>query len=279
MLAKLIKYDLKYILKSVSIYIVILLICAVCFNITSYDTSCEVVNDVSVCNEVPVFLQIFHTIFWNAMFAVIIGLFLNAAIRTWARFKINFFSDESYFTHTLPIGNRTLWTAKFLSAVIVTIIVIAAIAASLGILQLTPDGQILTMSFGIGKSQTSSSFYFIYILTVFTQLLYGIMCGFTGITISNKTNSHSNLRAILCGFAVYLLGVLIMLGCFLIWSTFDNGINSMLFSGASSQTVMVLTEESYLEKALAGFGIIYLVMIVALYFINRKLLSHGIDID
>lgn len=232
-----------------------------------------------VCNEPPVFLAIFHTVFWNAIFAVIIGLFLNAAIRTWARFKINFFNDESYLTHTLPVSNTTLWFAKFLSAVIVTIIVIAAIAVSFSILQLTSDGQLLTANFGIGKPQMSSSFYLIYILTVFTQLLYSIMCGLTGITISNKTGSRSGLRAVICGFAVYLLGVLIMLGCFLIWSTFDGGIHATLFSGASSQTVSVLTGEGYIEKALIGIGIIYTALIATLYFINQKLLSRGVDID
>lgn len=279
MLGKLIKYDLKFILKSVSIYIVILLLCAIFFNITSYDTSCKLVDYMPVCNEPPVFLAIFHTVFWNAIFAVIIGLFLNAAIRTWARFKINFFNDESYLTHTLPVSNTTLWFAKFLSAVIVTIIVIAAIAVSFSILQLTSDGQLLTANFGIGKPQMSSSFYLIYILTVFTQLLYSIMCGLTGITISNKTGSRSGLRAVICGFAVYLLGVLIMLGCFLIWSTFDGGIHATLFSGASSQTVSVLTGEGYIEKALIGIGIIYTALIATLYFINQKLLSRGVDID
>lgn len=279
MLAKLIKYDLKYILKSVSIYIVILLICAVCFNITSYDTSCEVVNDIPVCSEAPVLLQIFHTIFWNAMFAVIIGLFLNAAIRTWARFKINFFSDESYFTHTLPISNKTLWTAKFLSAVIITIIVITAIAVSFGILQLVPTGKNFMMSLGIGAPGTTPLYYVVFILTIFTQLLYSIMCGLTGITIGNRTGNNGGLRAVICGFAIYLLGVLIMLGCFLIWSTFDDGIHAMLFSGMTSQSAMALTGEGFIDKALTAAGIVYTAMIAALYFVNQKLLSHGIDID
>lgn len=279
MLGKLIKYDLKFILKSVSIYIVILLLCAIFFNITSYDKSCKLVNDMSVCNEPPIFLAIFHTVFWNAIFAVIIGLFLNAAIRTWARFKINFFNDESYLTHTLPVSNTTLWAAKFLSAVIVTIIVIAAIAASFGILQLTSDGQLLTANFGIGKPQLSSSFYLIYLLTVFTQLLYSVMCGFTGITISNKTGSRSGLRAVICGFAVYLLGVFIMFGCFLIWGMFDSGIHAMIFGVEPSAAAYEVFNQDFMFMALTGVGVIYTVLIAALYFVNQKLLNRGVDID
>lgn len=278
MLGKLIKYDLKFILKSVSIYIVILLVCALLVNLTAYD--CQIHDGVSTCDNVPASLQVAHAIFWNIMLAVgIIGLFLNVAIRTWARFKVNFYHDEAYLTHTLPVKRRTLWAAKCISAAIVAIIVIAAIAISFSILQLTSSGKTLAMSFGFGVPDASASFYFIYIFTILTQLLYCIICGFTGIIIGDKTGNRSSIRAIICGFAVYLLGVLIMLGCFLIWSTFDDGIHAMLFTGASSQTVMALTGEGFIEKALAGIGIIYAIMIATLYFVDQKLLERGIDVD
>ncbi len=278
MLAKLIKYDLKFVLKSVSIYIVVLFICALLVNLTAYD--CEIHDGVSTCADVPSVLQVAHSIFWNIMLAIgIIGLLLNTVIRIWARFKVNFYHDEAYLTHTLPIKRQTLWAAKFLSAVIVAIIVIAAIAVSFGILQLTPSGKILAMGFGFGAPDMSALFYCIYVITVLTQLLYCIMCGFTGIILGNKTGNRSTIRAIFCGLGIYLLGVLIMLGCFLIWSTFDDGIHAMLFTGMSSQSAMVLSGEGYIEKALTGIGIIYAIYIAALYFINRKLLSRGVDID
>ncbi len=279
MLAKLIKYDLKFILKSVSIYIVILLICAILFNLTAYDSTCEIINDIPVCTEAPIFLQITHTVFWNAIFAVIIGLFLNAMIRTWARFKVNFYHDEAYLTHTLPVSRQTLWVAKFLSAVTVTIVVIAAVALSFLILQLTPSGKNFVQSCGIGVPGADPLYYVVFILTVFTQILYGILCGFTGIIIGNRTKARNNLRALLCGAGVYLLGVLIMLGCFLIWSTFDDGIHAMLFTGMTSQSAMVLSGEGFINKALTGAGIVYTLMITALYFIDQKLLSRGVDVD
>ena len=40
MLAKLIEYDLQFILKTVAIYAVILLCCAALFNMTAYDIPC-----------------------------------------------------------------------------------------------------------------------------------------------------------------------------------------------------------------------------------------------
>lgn len=281
MLTKLIKYDLKFILKSVSIYIIILLICAMLFNLTSYDyPTCQIIDDVTVCEDnASIILQIAHTIFWNAIFAIIIGLILNAIIRTWARFKINFFHDEAYLTHTLPIKRKTLWAAKFISAIIIVAIVILAIAASLAILQLTESGKMLTYSFGIGAPMLTPLFYCIYIFTVITQLLYMAICGFTGIIIGNRMNARNNLRALLWGIGIYLIGVFIMLGCFLVWSAFDGSIHAMLFSGASSQTVLELTGVGFMEKTLTGVSIIYTIMIATLYFTDQHLLGRGINID
>lgn len=279
MLGKLIKYDLKFILKTVSIYIIILLICAALFNMTAYDTSCRLVNDMPVCDEPPVFLQIFHTVFWNAVFAIIIGLLLHSTIRTWARFKINLFNDESYLTHTLPISRRTLWVSKFLSATIVTLVVIAAIGASFGILQLTPSGKDLAMSFGVGAPGMPATFYIVYFLTVFTQLLYSIMCGFTGIIIGNKTGNRSGARAVLCGFAIYILGVFIMLGSFLVWSNFDTSIHAMIFGAETAATAHELFDQNFMIMVLTGVGIIYSIFIAGLYFINQKLLDKGVNID
>lgn len=45
MLAKLIKYDLKYLLKSVALFGGLLLICAILFNITGYHEIIEPGND------------------------------------------------------------------------------------------------------------------------------------------------------------------------------------------------------------------------------------------
>lgn len=279
MLGKLIKYDLKFILKSVSIYIILLFACTLLFNLTTYDSTCELVNDVPICTEVPMFLKIMHAIFWNAFFAIMVGLVLNAIIRTWARFKINLYHDEAYLTHTLPISRATLWASKFITAIIVTIIIIGSVALNFLILKLTPSGKGLIQSCGIGIPGTDPVYYIAFILTVFTQLLYGIMCGYTGIILGNRAKARNNFRALLYGGAIYLLGVLIMLGCFLIWSTFDDGIHAMLFTGMSSQSAMALSGEGFIDKALTAAGIVYTIMLTALYFINQRLLNRGIDIE
>lgn len=280
MLAKLIEYDLQFILKTVAIYAVILLCCAALSNMTAYDIPCWLDdNYMPVCDEPPVFLQITHTIFWNAIFAVIIGLLLNSVIRTWMRFKINLFSDEGYLTNTLPITRKTLWASKFFSAIIVTLLVIGTIAIALSILQLTPSGKDLAITFGFGMPDATPIFYLVYLFTFFTQYLYATICGFTGITIGSKTNNHRNFRAVICGFAVYIIGILIMLGCFRVWANFDTSIHAMLFGAKPPQIAHEIFNQDFMIMALTGIGATYTALITTLYFINRKLLNDGINLD
>lgn len=280
MLGKLIKYDLKFILKGVNIYIVILLVCTALFNITSYDYVYEIHEGYPISTPTaPVIIQVFHTIFWNAIFATIIGLIINAAVRTWGRFKNNLYHDEAYLTHTLPVNRKTLWMAKFLSAAITTSIVIAAIGLSFALLQLTPSGKDLTMAFGIGAPGSDFTFYLVFILTAFTQLLYTITCGFTGIIIANKTNKRRGFRAILCGFGVYLLGVFVLLGCFLVQGTYDPNIHAMIFGTESSALAQEIFTQSFFVRTLAEFSTLYAIMTAILYFTSQALINKGVNID
>lgn len=278
MLGKLIKYDLKFILKTVSIYAVILFCCAILFNITAYDITCKIVDDASVCDEAPLILSILHTIFWNAIFAVIIGLILNGIIRTWARFKLSCFSDEAYLTHTLPIKRNTIWAAKFCSAAITIFIIMIVVAISCIILSFTPSGQNLIASFGI-INDASTSYYAIFLLTVFTQLLFMTLCGMTGITIANHRNSNRNLNALIWGFIVYMIGVFIMFGCLLLASNFSEPVHAMFFGAKTPSAAAELFTQDFLQSLLIGVGVIYIVLITALYVIDRNLLEKGVNLD
>lgn len=278
MLGKLIKYDLKFILKTVSIYGIILLCCALLFNITGYDTNCRLVDDMTVCDEAPILLQIFHTIFWNAIFVVIIGLLLNGVIRVWARFKINCFSDEAYLTHTLPITKKTLWLSKFCSAILTILFMLIVSAISFVILSLSPNGQLLVADFGI-TTDRPFSYYIIYLLTIFTQLLFMTVCGMTGIIIANRNGSHRNFHALVWGFIVYTVGVFIMLGCLLLASNFSEAIHAMIFGAGTSATAQEFFTIDFMQNLLIGIGIIYIVMTTTLYFVDQALINKGVNID
>lgn len=214
MLAKLIKYDLKYLLKSVALFGGLLLICAILFNITGYDYLYEIVTSSTASDftlTILFILQFLHTIFYNAIFIIVVWLVLNSIMRIWHRYRASFFLDESYLTHTLPIKRSTLWLAKFLSTVITLLSVLAAIAFSFAVLSLSPNGKDLIASFGIFPHKPNPFYIVSYIITFFTQLLCATMCGLLGITLGNRAQNHRLRKSIFFGTAFYILCGLILI--------------------------------------------------------------------
>jgi len=90
MLKKLLKYDLFYTYKIIIIYYALSLIFALLTRVfLNFDTT--LLNIIgSICSGVTITLMI--------------NIIINTLIRNWARFNINFYKDESYLTHTLPVS-------------------------------------------------------------------------------------------------------------------------------------------------------------------------------
>ena len=49
---------------------------------------------------------------------LLINILINNILRIWARTIKNFYSDEAYLTHTLPIKKETLFLSKVLTTII-----------------------------------------------------------------------------------------------------------------------------------------------------------------
>ncbi len=277
MLAKLIKYDLKYILKSVTIFGSTLLICTVLFNITGYSV---IYNGDTTRYTAPMLVIILHTIFYNAIYIVGLWMILNTIMRIWHRYRANFFLDESYLTHTLPIKRSTLWLSKFLSAIIAILAIFAVVGLSAAVLNLSPDGELIIANLGI-KSYGDLDIIFavIIVAAIFAQLLYSVMCGLVGITLGNRTGTNRSRNAILCGLAIYLLGALILVGCILLWSCFDQSIKPIIFGAEPGSNPHEIFTQDLITHLLAGILVIYAALITILYFTNRTLLQKGINID
>ena len=102
MLKKLLKYDLK----SINIVLIVFYLLSIFFSLLTriflnIDNSfiCNVIGQ--ICN--------------GTMIAMMFNIIINNMIRLWVRFKQNFYGDESYLTHTLPIPKKTLYLSKFIT--------------------------------------------------------------------------------------------------------------------------------------------------------------------
>ena len=105
MLKKLIKYDLKWSFKVVSIFLGLGFAFAVLGKLFSLIENSTVFNIISlICNG-------------TALSLIISGL-INCIIRSWVRIITNLYKDESYLTHTLPISRETHYLSKIISFMI-----------------------------------------------------------------------------------------------------------------------------------------------------------------
>lgn len=285
MLAKLIKYDLKFIYKTLIIFIGLLVISAILLNVTSYDVEYTYENGMQVSGIIypPVILQILHTIFFNCVIAFSISLILNSLMRIWYRFKNNFYHDEAYLTHTLPIPRNTLWLAKFLSTIIVLFSVILTFAATFALLSLTSGGNRLLSGLGLNSLFSSTEngqvLYTLLILVAFAELLFIALCGMSAVILSHRSSKPSGLRTVLFGFALYLISCLLLLGVIYLWSLFDHDISYLYSSTLGSATATSIFTSSFIIKILLGVTIYYTAAISALYLLDQKLLKKGINLD
>ncbi len=280
MFLHLIKYDLKFILKTVLIYGIVLLTSALLMNLTSYDYTPTILDASGQVfggdPDAPVIIQFLHTVFYNAVIAMLIAMFLNAIIRTWARFKISMYGDEAYLTHTLPIPRHTLWLSKFLSSALALIITFIIAGLTALILNLTPSGKQLIGAFGLSQNATPL-YYFTYFITVFAQFFFMTMCGLSGIVIGYRHENHRTLHTLLWGFLIYIIGALLLFALIYLLSLIDLGIHQAIF-GDSLNSHGLFTLD-FIIKILSCIGLAYLTMSIILFFLDRKLLQKGINLD
>ena len=280
MLAKLIKYDLKFIFKTVNIYLILLLLSVILHNITSYDytpTFLDASGQVFGSDpDAPVIIQFLHTVFYNAIIAMLIGLVLNSIIRIWGRFKYNMYGDESYLTHTLPVSRKTLWLSKFLSLLLTILGVIAGIGISFWILSFVLTGRNLIGSLGFTE-QAPFSYTIALLIGLYVEMVFITLCGITGLIIGHRTSNHRRLHSIIYGFIIYAFSAVLLLGFLTLWSKLDPSIAALFNTTASNH--YDLHSMDFITKILFGIDLAYTAMIAILAFINYRLLKSGVGVD
>lgn len=297
MLLKLIKYDLKYIFKAASIFAIIFLASIVFYNLTGYDIITitegqgESLKIVGETYSRPAIFLVLHGLFYNIIYISLVGLILIAIIRIWQRFKTNFYSDEAYLTHTLPVSRNTLWAAKVCSAflTIISIILIATIGGL--ILSLARDGLQLLQSLGMVTGCASCirkyyhvepqniSFYLIFASLILTQLMFTVLCGFTGIILGYRTNIHQGIRSLLTGFTIYILAAVILLFSIdNLFPIFDSKM-SHLTTTIHGNTAAGHYGPNFVSRTLVYIGLTYVCFSAILYFVDQKVLKRSINLD
>ena len=263
MLKKLLKYDLKNIFRFLIIFYSLALFFALLTRIFFNIDNSLIMNIIGeVCSGATI----------SMMFSIII----NNLIRLWVRFKNNFYGDESYLTHTLPIEKKTLYLSKILTAFITTFTSVLVIAIVLFIAYFSKENieSLKNILLPLANILDSTIFKIIlaFLFVFFLEFLNILQAGYTGIIIGHKMNNNKVGFSVLYGFITYMITQVFALVMLFIVALFNKDLMNLFYT-----TEMINLDMINLVIYLAI--IIYTITLIVGYIVNTKLFQKGVNVD
>ena len=263
MLTKLLKYDLKYMIKNMSVFYILALFFAIVTRVLFEIKQTIIIN---IIGQISV----------GCMFSMVASILINTMMRSWVRFRDSIYKDEGYLTHTLPVTKNNIYNSKFIQALIFFIFGFLIILASLFITYYTKDRWLILTSY-INKITTGLNFNNVLfvisvIAVIFLEIFNAIQCGFLGIILGYKKSNNKVGFSVLFGFIAYLLSQSTVLLLVYLVGLFDSSIMDLFKSN------IVLNNHSF--KLLFVLAIIlYLILIWLMSIICKKQVNKGINIE
>ncbi len=263
MLNKLLKYDLKYMIKNMSVFYILALFFAITTRILySLDQS--------------VIVNIIGKISNGCFIAMLANIIINVMMRSWVRFRDSIYKDESYLTHTLPVTKNNIYNSKFIQTLIFFVFSFAFVIVCLFITYFTKDRwELLKLS--IDKITTGldmNTWFFVIgmLLVVFLEFFNAIQCGFLGMILGHRRNNGKIGYSVIFGFLAYLISQSIILLLVFMVGVFDSGIMS-LFKNEP------LMDTSALKLLIVLSSVLYVLMIFAMNLLCKKILNKGVNVE
>ncbi len=264
MLIKLLKYDLKYMIRNMCVFYIL----SVFFAITTRLLSLP---------EQTVMIKILSRISSGCMIAMIANIIINVMMRSWVRFRDSIYKDESYLTHTLPVTKNDLYNSKFIQTLIFFFVGFVFVILSLFIAYYTPHTWLIIKEYikAITTGFNMSMLFFITITfaIIFLELFNAIQCGFLGIILGYKMSNGKTGLSVLFGFVFYLISQTLVLSLVFIYGLFDNSVMELFKSGTINIDV-----NAFRVLAIVS-SILYLIIIFGMSIICKKVLNKGVDIE
>lgn len=263
MLKKLLKYDLKYMLKSISVFYILALLFAVLSRLLTLPKQ-------------TIIITVLLGITKGCLYSMLASTLINTLMRSWVRFRDSLFKDESYLTHTLPVSKNSIYQSKFLLSLIYTIIGFVVIILSLLIAFYTKDNwtSLTNLIKGISKGFNVSTTFFVASLVsiIFLEMFNILVSGFLGMIIGYSKENNKLPLSIMFGFIIYVISEMFVLLVMFIAGLFNNDI-AVIFTSTSVLNMDVL-------KTITILGIsVYTASILIINLVSVKLLKKGVNIE
>lgn len=263
MLIKLLKYDLKYMIRNMLIFYTLSIFAAILTRIFF------------LLNQTTVVIVI-RNICVGVMLSMIFSTIINTVIRSWIRFKSSLYGDESYLYHTLPVTKEQLIQAKFLESILFTLVGFGCAIISLLIAYASKENFELLKTSLLNLSGTLEINIYLFLALIvvlfFLEILNAISAGFVGIIIGHKKSERRILFSFIFGLVYYMLTQTITVLSVLFIGIFDSNIMSIFTSNEAinSKTLLLLCILNC---------IIYLLIIGASNFVSIKLLKRKLNVE
>ena len=264
MLNKLIKYDLKWLLKVILIFHGIGLFFGIIGRLTE------------LLPDSPFFIFISKFCKGVCLSLIITGL-VNCIIRSWVRFILNMYKDESYLTHTLPVNKNTHLLSKVLSSIIIVVISVVILLIGLFIMYYNKETlESLKLSLNILSSNLGISVIGLLLLlgiVLLTEIIFIILIGYFGIVYGYSHNYKKPLKTFIYGGVSYLVFNVTTVIMLLIGSLFNNNLKAIVLGGSTQ------IEFNVLVGILWFAFIVYVVYSIIVYLLMNNKFNKGVNID
>ena len=264
MLNKLLKYDLKYMIKNMSVFYIL----SIFFALTT-----RILFNV----EQSVIINIIGQISVGCMFAMIANTLINTMMRSWIRFRDSLYKDESYLTHTLPVTKNELYNSKFIQTLIFFFISFIVVLISLFIAYYSKENWLAITNYvktiTTGLNMSTSFFITMAIIIIFLEVFNAIQCGFLGIILGNKMNNGKIGYSVLFGFITYLVAQSLILGLVFVYGLFDSSIMELF----KTATINIDVEAFKVLAILSS--LLYIMIIFIMSILCKKELNKGVNVE
>ncbi len=262
MFLKVLKYDLKFDYKNLIIFYILSLFFALTGRICSLFDNSGIMLIISKINN-------------GIVIAMFVNIVINNLLRVWARFVLNFYKDESYLTHTLPVEKNILYLSKIVSGIITMLSSTIVIILCLFICYYSKENiELLKSSIDFVANMYESSvasFITRVFFLVFAELTFILITGYLGIIIGHKSNNGKMLKSCIYGFIFYMLSSLLVL-----LSVYVSGLfNSDIMNLFTSTNIMM----SVFKMLIFIVTIVYFILIIIEYLVGLKEINKGVNID
>lgn len=263
MLNKLLKYDLKYVYKTLIVFYILDFVFALLTRGIRLFENSSLMQFVAFIMNIVTIVSFIATIIINIM-------------KLWSRFVNNIYKDESYLTHTLPVTEKDIYISKFLSSILTITTSVIAIILSLFIIYYSQDFiELLKTSLdGLANAYDSTVISIIIVLFVvfLLELISVVVEGYTGILLGHRSGDHKMIKSIVIGFLFFMGTSILIIAVILLAGLFVKDIMDLFVTLAPPN---VKTIKNLLLVAI----VIYSLAITFYFIFDTHILKKGVNVD